>query len=141
MDEYGYSWDGEEFWGAEASHEDAAAVAIEEGDPAPGDRFDTCRFVQRTIADVAPDVRDIKYIIDRMQERVCYEIGEGGADWLCGLTRENVADLQKTVQAAIIDWANRADLDTGYVRAVDIKTHRVRGDGTIETIEENENDR
>lgn len=27
MDEYGYSWDGEDFWGFEASREDAAAPA------------------------------------------------------------------------------------------------------------------
>lgn len=136
MDEYGYSWNGEEFWGEEASREDAAAVAIEDGGLSPGDRFDTCRFVKKSIADVVPDAESL---LERMQDRVCDEIGEGGCDWLCGLTREDIADLQTTVRTVIVDWANRANLDTGYARAVDIKMHRVREDGTIETIEENEN--
>lgn len=140
MDGYGYSLDGEEFWGSEASHEDAAAaaVAVSAGDLSPGDKFNTCRFVKRTIADVVPDAESL---LERMQGRVCDEIGEGGCDWLCGLAQEDVADLQTTVQAAIVDWANRADLETEYFRVVDIKTHRVREDGTVETLAENENDR
>ena len=136
MDEYGYSTDGEVFYGNEECREDAASVAIEECDLRPGDTFDTGRLVRKTIADVGPDARDI---IAKMQIAVSDEIGELGENWLANITVENIDDLQRAVRAAIVGWADRANLNTEYVSICDWKTHRVLDDGSTQMIDEREN--
>jgi hypothetical protein len=136
MDEYGYSIDGEVFYGDEECREDAAAVAVEECVLFPGSTFDTGRLVRKTIADVIPDARDL---IEKMQIAVSAEIGELGESWLANITVENIDDLQRAVRAAIVGWADQANLNTEYIAICDWRTHRVLEDGSTQMIEESEN--
>lgn len=55
---------------------------------------------------------------------------------MAGLTVDDIDDLQTTIRLAIVDWANRADINTEFCAMRDVKIHRVCEDGSVEIVQD-----
>jgi hypothetical protein len=114
MTRYSYSLDRQVWTGRFSSRNQAADAAIS-------------RAVKETIPPetvyvgqrVEPDLRAYGHargVIDTMRRRVGEDNGDVADGFLRGVTEEQIADLDRAMEATIVDWLVRSKLDPTWVR-------------------------
>jgi hypothetical protein len=114
MTSYSYSLDRQEWTGRYSSRKQAedAAVARAVRDPIPPE---TVYVAQR----IEPDLRAYGHargIIETMRQRVHEDNGDVADGFLRGVAEEQIADLDRGIESAIVAWLNRSGLEPTWVR-------------------------
>jgi hypothetical protein len=114
MTSYSYSLDRQVWAGRFSSRKEAAdaaiARALKESTPP-----ETVYVGQR----IEPDLRAYGHagaIIQTMQRRVREDNGDMADGFLRGITEKQIADLDRELEATIIDWLGRTGLEPNWVR-------------------------
>jgi len=112
--EFGYDLNGEGiFSGGFKTREDAIAEARVEGE---GDSFATGKY-EKVDHSINADS-----IIEQLQED-CYELcGDAADSFLMDLDKKVVDDLNGVLNAALVDWIKKHNLDTVF-HVIDVQHH------------------
>ena len=120
---YAYSVHGEKFLGAYETREQAVARAIEVArmQPTPPSSV----FVGKRVAG-DPQAKNLaRNVIRLMRERALGAVGDEAEGYLAGVTREQEADLDRSLQEAITGWLERNDLSPTFFKVESISEHCV----------------
>lgn len=89
---------------------DSREAAIEEGMILAKEEGVTCfRIAEATPCEI-PSI-DGEYIIEDVQNQLCNEVGEIAEDYLAGVTKEQIEELEESLNAVFIKWNKKHGLE------------------------------
>lgn len=122
-EKYAWSHDEETYYGDFATREEAAIEGTD------GTIEQTC-FVGRCVPPTQPEDRfDIDDLIDHVSCQDDY-LGDHADKWYRG-TREQEAEINREVRAAIAKWLDKHDLRPTFYNITDVEYWRWDGDGFL----------
>jgi hypothetical protein len=123
MKKYAYSYDREDYRGSFDTPEEAVAEAVREAD---GLACPPTEIYVGTIVEADPQATDhAERIVEAMNRRAHVDYGDAAERYLKKLTKAQVADLDKAIERAILDWLARHALTPTFVKVQGIREYPV----------------
>jgi hypothetical protein len=122
-DKFAYSLNGEHYRGAFGSREEALSEALEAA-RRPSDTPQTVYVGRRVPAD-SKAAGHARAVLANMTARAREEFGDAASSYLTGLSKQQIENLDESLQLVILGWLQRNELTPAFFKIEAIGEHPV----------------